>query len=37
MEILDRGTGAEQQRAAFKKNGSLKDLVDHLLGATVPR
>ena len=37
LEILDRGTGAGLQREAFEKNGSLEDLVDHLVGATVPR
>lgn len=37
LHILDRGTGAEQQRSSFGANGSLEDLVDHLVEATVPR
>ena len=37
IEIVERGNGAGLQRAAFEKNGSLEDLVDHLAGATVPR
>jgi carboxylate-amine ligase len=36
LEIIDRGNGAGLQRAAFEKNGSLEDLVDHLAVATVP-
>jgi carboxylate-amine ligase len=36
LEILDRGTGSEQQRAAMKKTGSLKGVVDYLTGATTP-
>lgn len=34
--ILDRGTGAELQRAAFEKTGSLEGVVDHLMVGTVP-
>ena len=36
LEIVDRGNGADQQRAVFEKNGSLENLVDSLIGATVP-
>ncbi len=36
LEIVDRGNGADLQRSAFEKNGSLEGLVDHLAGATVP-
>lgn len=35
-EILDRGTGAELQRAAFETSGSLEGVVDHLVAGTVP-
>jgi carboxylate-amine ligase len=34
LEILDRGTGAELQRAAFAKHGTLEDVVEYLVGAT---
>jgi len=34
-EILARGTGAELQRAAFDKTGSLEGVVDHLIAGTV--
>jgi len=36
LEILQRGTGAELQRAAYRKRGSLEDVVEYLLGATAP-
>ncbi len=36
LEIADRGSGAELQRAAFEKRGSLSGVVDHLVDATVP-
>lgn len=36
LEILDRGTGAELQRAAFAKHGTLEDVVEYLVGATAP-
>ena len=35
LEIVERGTGAGLQRAAFEKCGSLKGLVDRLARATV--
>jgi carboxylate-amine ligase len=35
-EILRRGTGAELQRAAYEKRGSLEDVVKYLLEATTP-
>src|SRR5919107_1320191 len=34
LEILHRGTGAELQRAAYKRRGSLEDVVDYLLETT---
>ena len=34
LEILHRGTGAELQRAAYERRGSLEDVVDYLLEAT---
>lgn len=34
-EILARGTGAELQRAAFEKTGSLEGVVDHLIAGTI--
>ncbi|CAA9519870.1 MAG: FIG074102: hypothetical protein [uncultured Rubrobacteraceae bacterium] len=37
LEIVERGTGAGLQRAAFEKSGSLEGLVDLLAEATVPR
>jgi len=37
LEIVERGTGAGLQRAAFEKSGSLEGLVDRLAEATVPR
>ena len=36
LEILDRGTGAEMQRAAYEKRGALEDVVDYLLRTTAP-
>jgi carboxylate-amine ligase len=36
LEIVERGTGAGLQRAAFGKSGSLEGLVDRLVEATVP-
>lgn len=36
LGILDRGNGAELQRAAYGKRGSLKDVVDYLLETTAP-
>ena len=36
LEILRRGTGADLQRAAYAKRGSLEDVVEYLLGTTVP-
>jgi glutamate---cysteine ligase / carboxylate-amine ligase len=36
LDILRRGTGADLQRAAYKKRGSLQDVVDHLIGSTTP-
>ena len=35
-EIAERGNGAERQREAFEKNGSLETLVDHIARATIP-
>jgi carboxylate-amine ligase len=36
LEIVDRGSGAELQRAAFEKSGSLSGVVNHLVDATAP-
>jgi carboxylate-amine ligase len=36
LEILHRGTGAELQRAAYERRGSLEDVVDYLLETTAP-
>ena len=36
LEILARGSGAELQRAAFEKRGSLEDVVDYLIQTTAP-
>src|ERR671917_391169 len=36
LEILERGSGAELQRAAYEKRGSLEDVIDYLLEATAP-
>ena len=35
-DILRRGTGADLQRAAYEKRGSLEDVVEYLLGTTTP-
>jgi carboxylate-amine ligase len=35
-EILRRGTGADLQRAAYEKRGSLEDVVEYLLKTTAP-
>ena len=34
LEMLHRGTGAELQRAAYERRGSLEDVVDYLLETT---
>ena len=34
LEILERGNGAELQRAVYEKRGSLDDVVDYLLDTT---
>src|SRR5215211_6984413 len=34
LEIVDYGTGAERQRAIFRKNGSAKEVVSYLVAAT---
>jgi carboxylate-amine ligase len=34
LEILERGSGAELQRTAYEKRGSLEDVIDYLLEAT---
>jgi len=36
LEILERGNGAELQRAAYERRGSLQDVVDYLLETTAP-
>jgi carboxylate-amine ligase len=36
LEILQRGTGADLQRAVYEKHGSLTDVVDYLLDTTAP-
>src|SRR5918998_2110760 len=36
LEIVDRGSGAELQRAALERSGSLSEVVDYLVDATVP-
>ena len=36
LEIVDRGTGSELQRAAYEKRGSLTDVVGYLLATTAP-
>lgn len=35
LEIVERDSGAELQRATFEKHGSLKTVVDHLISSTV--
>jgi glutamate---cysteine ligase / carboxylate-amine ligase len=34
LEIVRRGTGAELQRVAYEKRGSLEDVIDYLLKTT---
>ncbi len=36
LEIVDRGTGADLQRAVYEKHGSLEDVVDYLIETTAP-
>ena len=36
LEITGRSTGAGVQRAVFEKQGSLVDVVDHLVNHTIP-
>ena len=36
LEILERGSGAELQRAAYERRGSLADVVDYLIETTAP-
>ncbi|MDQ4105825.1 MAG: glutamate--cysteine ligase [Actinomycetota bacterium] len=36
LEITDRGTGADAQRAVFERGGSLEAVVDDLIAGTVP-
>ena len=36
LEMVERGNGAELQRADFEKHGSLKDVVGRLVVSTVP-
>jgi carboxylate-amine ligase len=36
LEIVERGTGAELQRAVYEKRGSLEDVAEYLIGATAP-
>ncbi len=36
LEIVELGTGAELQRAAHKRSGSLKGVMDYLIEGTVP-
>ena len=36
VEIVQRGTGAELQRAVYEKRGSLEDVVDYLIERTAP-
>ncbi|MDQ4127166.1 MAG: YbdK family carboxylate-amine ligase [Actinomycetota bacterium] len=36
LEIVDRGTGAELQRAVYERRGSLDDVVKYLLKTTAP-
>ena len=36
LEIVRRGTGADLQRAVYKRRGSLEDVVDYLLETTAP-
>ncbi len=36
LEIVELGTGAELQRAAFKRTGSLEGVMDYLIRGTAP-
>ena len=36
LEIVERGSGAGLQRAAFEEHGSLKDVVERLVESAVP-
>jgi len=36
LEIAELGTGAELQRAAFARSGSLEGVVDYLIENTAP-
>ena len=36
LEIAELGTGAELQRAAFGRSGSLEGVMDYLIGGTAP-
>jgi carboxylate-amine ligase len=36
LEIVELGTGAELQRAAFERTGSLEGVMDYLAGGTAP-
>ena len=36
LDIVRRGTGADLQRAVYRKRGSLEDVVDYLLDTTAP-
>jgi carboxylate-amine ligase len=36
LEIVELGTGAELQRAALKRTGSLEGVMDYLAGSTAP-
>jgi carboxylate-amine ligase len=36
LEIVELGTGAELQRAAFERSGSLEGVVDYLIEGTAP-
>jgi glutamate---cysteine ligase / carboxylate-amine ligase len=36
LEIVERGTGAELQRAVYEKRGSLEDVAEYLIRATAP-
>jgi hypothetical protein len=36
LEIVELGTGAELQRAAHKRSGSLEGMMDYLIAGTAP-
>ncbi len=36
LDMMKRGAGYEQQRAAFRRSGSLEGVVDYLTGVTAP-